>query len=138
MSDQPAIKPRRGAQTTREKSRAVVLSVYKPRSAAAQSAVIAWTQVALNIADLLGKPGVVKPEVTRKLQRTRQQVDTDLSAEYKKLVAQDKPAELTAEEKRAEKKRLERAAMTEQELKKREELEKKREMRKQQKKQMTR
>ena len=59
----------------------------------------------------------------------------DLTAAYTKEKAEDNPPEETAEDKRLAKKRAERAAMSEKELKKAEDLEKKRELRKMQKKQ---
>jgi hypothetical protein len=40
------------------------LAVYKPKSAAQVDAVKAWLQVALNIADLLAKPNLLKPDVS--------------------------------------------------------------------------
>ncbi len=80
---------------------------------------------------------MLKPDVTRKLVKTRQQVDADLGTSYAKELAEDAPAQETAEEKRLARKRAERAQMSEKELKKLEELEKKREMRKLQKKQMS-
>lgn len=75
-------------------------------------------------------------QVTRKLVKTRQQVDADLQSSYKKVLAEDAPPEETAEEKRLAKKKAERAGMSEKELKRLDELEKKREMRKLQKKQV--
>lgn len=80
---------------------------------------------------------MLKPDVSRKLVKTRQQVDADLGASYAKEQAEDAPAQETAEEKRLARKKAERAQMSEKELKKLEELEKKREMRKMQKKQMS-
>jgi hypothetical protein len=59
----------------------------------------------------------------------------DLNKDYKVRQSEDAPPEETAEEKRAAKKRAERANMSEKELKKAEELDKKREFRKMQKKQ---
>ena len=77
------------------------------------------------------------PQVSRKLQSTRKTVDADLTVSYSKEQAEDKPAEESAEDKRFAKKRAERAAMSEKELKRVEDLDKKREMRKLQKKQVT-
>ncbi|EIW70044.1 hypothetical protein TREMEDRAFT_68451 [Tremella mesenterica DSM 1558] len=138
ITDVSALKPQRGALPTKVKSRQVVLSVYKPSSKAQYAAVAGWVQVALNIADLLSKPNLVKAEVTRKLLRTRQQVDSELTAEYKRALSENTVPQETVDEKRAAKKKAERASMTEKELKRVEELEKKREQRKQQKKQMIR
>lgn len=75
-------------------------------------------------------------QVTRKLAATRKSVDANLVISHKKDQDYDKPAEETADEKRAAKKRLERAGMSEKERLKVDELEKKRDMRKMQKKQM--
>lgn len=74
-------------------------------------------------------------QVSRKFANTRKTVDLDLAKERQARLAEDQPAEETAEEKRAAKKRAERASMSEKELKKAEELDKKREFRKMQKKQ---
>jgi hypothetical protein len=62
-------------------------------------------------------------------------VDFDLNKDYQVRQSEDQPAEETADEKRAAKKRAERANMSEKELRKAEELDKKREFRKMQKKQ---
>ena len=109
----------------------------RPSNTVEIDAVKAWLQVCFNIADLEAKANVVKPEVTRKLGTTRKTVDSDLSKDYAKEVAEDAPPEMTAEEKRLAKKKAEKANMSEKELKKIEELEKKREMRKMQKKGMS-
>jgi Skp family chaperone for outer membrane proteins len=144
---------------TKFRQRQVVLATYYPSTPAKMEAVKAWLQVALNVVDLLTTRNAIKPEVscpifgivlhmavityctdhaqtTRKLQKTRQQVDADLQASYKKVLAEDAPVEETAEEKRAAKKRAERAALSEKERKRLEDLDKKREMRKIQKKQV--
>lgn len=73
--------------------------------------------------------------MTRKFALTRKTVENDLNKDYKVRQSEDAPPEETAEEKRAAKKRAERANMSEKELKKAEELDKKREFRKMQKKQ---
>ncbi|KAK8869605.1 hypothetical protein IAR55_000172 [Kwoniella newhampshirensis] len=138
ISDVPAERPTKGSLPAKSKARHVILSVYKPKNAQQIEAVKAWLQVELNIADLLSKPNVIKPEVARKLLKTRQTVDEELNKSYKKVLDEDKEPEETPEEKRAAKKRAERAGMSEKELKKAEELDKKREMRKLQKKQQTR
>lgn len=46
------------------RKREVILSTIKPSNKAQEDAVIAWLQVTLNIADLLAKPNLVKPEVS--------------------------------------------------------------------------
>jgi hypothetical protein len=74
-------------------------------------------------------------QVARKLVNTRKTVDLDLDKDYKTRQSEDAPPEETAEEKRAAKKRAERANLSEKELKRLEELDKKREFRKMQKKQ---
>ncbi|WWD01172.1 hypothetical protein V866_008112 [Kwoniella sp. B9012] len=138
ISDVPATRPSRGPLSSKAKSRHVILSVYKPTTPAQIDAVKAWIQVALNIVDLLAKSasgGLLKPDISRKLIKTRQTVDADLAVDYKKEQDEDKPAEETPEERRAAKKRAEREKLSEKELKKLEDLEKKREMRKMQKKQ---
>ncbi|KAK4684873.1 PAT complex subunit CCDC47, partial [Tremellales sp. Uapishka_1] len=136
VTDVSARRPQKGPLPTQHKRRSIYLSVRKPSTEAQTAAVKAWLQVAMNIADLLAKPNVVKPEVTRKLVKTRQTVDTELGLSYKKALEEDLPAEETAEEKRAAKKRAERAQLSEKEQKRLDDLEKKREMRKAQKKQM--
>ena len=74
-------------------------------------------------------------KVSRKLINTRKTVDLDLEKDYKIRQSEDAPAEETAEEKKAAKKRAERANLSEKERKRVEELDKKREFRKMQKKQ---
>ncbi|TYJ58153.1 hypothetical protein B9479_001249 [Cryptococcus floricola] len=142
VSDVAAERPAKGPIAPKSKSRHVILSVHKPSSPAQVEAVKAWVQVALNLSDLLAKgPSVLfKPDVARKLIKTRQTVDASLLAAYQKekLIDSGEPtAEETAEEKRLAKKKAERAKMSEKELKRAEELDKKREMRKLQKKQMS-
>lgn len=133
------------------RSREIILACYKPKNNEQVEAVKAWIQVALNVADLMDRPNLLKPDVSRvsndekrrtdkaqvsrKFINTRKTVDLDLEKEYKTRIAEDQPAEETAEEKRAAKKRAERAGLSEKELKKAEELDRKREMRKMQKKQ---
>lgn len=77
-------------------------------------------------------------QVSRKLVKTREQVNVDLGIDYEKYRV-DELGELSkeeqAEEKRLAKKKAERAKLSEKELKRVEELEKKREMRKLQKRQ---
>ncbi|WWD16133.1 hypothetical protein CI109_100558 [Kwoniella shandongensis] len=137
ITDVPATRPTRGALPAKSKARHIILSLYKPKNEQQVEAAKAWLQVELNIADLLSKTNVIKPEVSRKLLKTRQTVDEELNKSYKKEVDEDKEPEPTAEEKRAARKRAERAGMSEKEVKKAEELEKKREMRKLQKKQQS-
>jgi hypothetical protein len=90
--------------------------------------------------DLLSAGGAVaNVQVARKLTKTREQVDIDLSSDYTKYQAEETGAlskEEQAEEKRLAKKKAQREKLSEKELKKVEELEKKREARKQAKKQM--
>jgi len=74
-------------------------------------------------------------QVSRKLISTRKTVDLDLEKDYKIRQSEDAPVEETAEEKKAAKKRAERANLSEKERKRVEELDKKREFRKMQKKQ---
>ncbi|KAL1411050.1 hypothetical protein Q8F55_001997 [Vanrija albida] len=136
ITDQPSERPARGALKPEYKAREVALAVYKPTNAAQEAAVNAWLQVALNIADLEGKPGLLKAEVARKIAKTRVEVDASLNSKYKKELEEDEPPAQTAEDKRLAKKRAERANLSEKELKKVEELERKREMRKIQKRQM--
>ncbi|WVR05374.1 hypothetical protein IAU60_002388 [Kwoniella sp. DSM 27419] len=135
ISDVPATRPAKGPLPAKLKSRHLTLSVQKPSTAAEAEAVKAWLQVALNVVDLLSKPALLKPEVSKKLLRTRQTVDVDLASEFKREQDEDKPVEETAEEKRAARKRAERAQLSEKEQKRLEELDKKREMRKMAKKQ---
>lgn len=76
-------------------------------------------------------------QISRKLLRTREQVDAELDSEYAKDKREETgelSKEETAEERRLAKKKAERAGMSDKELKKLAELEKKRELRKMQKK----
>jgi len=138
VSDQPSQRPRKGPLKPEQKARSVVVSLRKPTDAEDESAVVAWLQVALNVADLLSKPGQLKPEVTRKLAKTRAEVDVSLAQAYKKELEEDagetsqNPDDKRAD-KKAARKRAERAAMSDKERKKAEELDRKREMRKMQK-----
>lgn len=63
ITDQPARRPAKGALASKFRSREIVLAVYKPSNSAQVEIVKAWLQVILNIADLMSKPGVIKPEV---------------------------------------------------------------------------
>ncbi|KAL7424197.1 hypothetical protein Q5752_001783 [Cryptotrichosporon argae] len=135
VTDVSATRPERGPLRAQDRSREVVLSTITPSESEQAAAVNAWAQVALNIADLVAKPNLLKPDVSRKFVKTRQTVDAELAASHKKVLADDAIPEETAEDKRAARKRAERAAMSEKELKKAEELERKREARKQAKKQ---
>ncbi|WOO81359.1 UPF0674 endoplasmic reticulum membrane protein [Vanrija pseudolonga] len=136
ITDQPSERPMRGALKPEYKAREISLAVYKPTNAEQEAAVAAWLQVALNLADLEGKPGLLKAEVARKIAKTRVEVDASLNSKYKKELEEDSPPEQTPEDKRLAKKKAERAQLSEKELKKVEELERKREMRKMQKRQM--
>ncbi|WWC60899.1 uncharacterized protein I303_103475 [Kwoniella dejecticola CBS 10117] len=135
ISDVPQNRPSKGPLSAQSKSRHVILSVYKPSSPAQEDAVKAWIQVTLNIVDLVNKQGLLKPDISRKLIKTRQTVDSDLGQAYKKEQDEDKEPEETPEERRAAKKKAEREKLSDKERKKLEDLEKKREMRKMQKKQ---
>lgn len=136
VTDQPSQRPMRGPLRPEQRSREVVLGVSKPSTAEDEAAVNAWTQVALNVADLLAKPNLIKPEVMRKLAKTRVETDASLAKQFRKEQEEDGEIEPEAkpEDKKAAKKRAERAAMSEKELKKAEELQRKRDMRKMQKK----
>lgn len=134
ISDQPAQRPMKGALKPQHKMRTIQLLCRRPATQEDSDAVQAWLQVALNVADLVTRPNVIKPEVQRKLTRTRVEVDAGLDKQYQKELVEDGLAEKTPEEKRAERKRAERAGRSDKELKRQEELEKKRSMRKMQKK----
>lgn len=136
ITDAPAKRPGRGPLRMEQRAREIYLSVRKANTKDEADAVNAWIQVALNIADLISRPNLIKGEVSRKLIRTRQDVDASLAKSYKKEQEEDNPPEMTAEEKRAAKKRAERAKLSEKEQKKAEELDRKREMRKMQKRGM--
>lgn len=141
VTDQPDVRPTKGPLPASKKARAVVVSLRKPANSEEESAAAAWLQVALNVADLLARPGTIKPEVARKLVRTRADVDASLAKQYKKEQEEDAGETPISEndkraDKRAARKRAERANMSEKELKKAEELERKREMRKLQKRGM--
>ena len=78
-------------------------------------------------------------QVARKLIKTREQVDIDLSSDFTKYQAEETGAlskEEQAEEKRLAKKKAQREKLSEKELKRVEELEKKRQARKEAKRQM--
>lgn len=135
VTDAPANRPRQGPLRPEQRAREVVVLLRKPASSAQEDAAKAWIQVALNIADLLSKP-ILKPEVARKLAKTRTEVDENLTKAFKKEEEEYGEAEPTAEEKRAARKRAERAQLSEKELKKVEDKQKKRELRKMQKRGM--
>ncbi|WRT67341.1 uncharacterized protein IL334_004311 [Kwoniella shivajii] len=135
ISDVTDVRPSKGPMSPKYKSRHVILSLYKPSTPSQVEAVKAWVQVSLNIVDLLSKQNLLKPEISRKLIKTRSTVDEELSKDFKKEQDEDKEPEETAEEKRAARKKAEREKMSEKERKKLEDLDKKREMRKLQKKQ---
>ena len=59
----PCRRPTKGPLPSKFKSREIILAVRKPFNTAQETAVKAWLQVALNIADLLSKPNVLKPDV---------------------------------------------------------------------------
>jgi len=65
VTDQPARRPTKGPLASKFRTREIVLAVYKPRSKDAVEVVKAWLQVALNMADLVNKQNVLKPEVSR-------------------------------------------------------------------------
>lgn len=136
VTDAPAKRPTKGPLRAEQRAREVYLRVRKPSTQDEVDAVNAWIQVALNLADLVTRPNVLKPEVTRKLVKTRQEVDASLARSFKKEQEEDNPPEMTAEEKRAAKKRADRAKLSEKDQKKAEELDRKREMRKMQKRGM--
>lgn len=140
VTDQPSQRPFKGPLKPEHKARMVTVSLRKPASAADESAAAAWLQVALNVADLLSRPAL-KAEVTRKLLKTRAEVDAGLAAAYKKERDEDagetpKSADDVRADKRLARKKAERANMSEKEIKKAEDLERKREMRKMQKRGM--
>ncbi|CAK9784055.1 DUF1682-domain-containing protein [Cutaneotrichosporon oleaginosum] len=136
ITDAPAKRPTNGPYKPEQRAREIFLSVRKPVSQAEADAVNAWVQVALNLADLVTRPGLIKPEVARKLVRTRQDVDASLAKAYKREQEEENPPEQTAEEKRAARKRAERAKLSDKEQKRADELDRKREMRKAQKRSM--
>jgi hypothetical protein len=136
ITDAPAKRPQRGPYTPEQRAREIYLSVRKPATQAEADAVNAWIQVALNLADLVTRPNLLKSEVSRKLIRTRQDVDASLAKAYKKEQEEDNPPEETAEEKRAARKRAERAKLSEKDQKRAADLDRKREMRKMQKRGM--
>lgn len=133
ITDAPAKRPQNGPLKPEQRAREIYLSVHRPTSQDEADAVNAWIQVALNLADLVTRPNLLKPEVARKLVRTRQELDVSLAKQFKKEQEEDNPPEQTAEEKRAARKRAERSKMSEKDQKRAEELDRKREMRKMQK-----
>ncbi|BEI81748.1 hypothetical protein CcaverHIS002_0209080 [Cutaneotrichosporon cavernicola] len=136
ITDAPTKRPQNGPLKPEQRAREIYLSVRKPTTQAESDAVNAWIQVALNLADLVTRPTMVKAEVTRKLVRTRQELDESLAKQFKKEQEEDNPPEQTAEEKRAARKRAERAKLSEKDQKRADELDRKREMRKMQKRGM--
>ncbi|WWC69249.1 uncharacterized protein I206_103186 [Kwoniella pini CBS 10737] len=139
ISDIPQNRPSKGSLNSKSKSRHIILSFYKPNSKIQEESIKLWIQITLNIIDLIGngnkKENLIKPEILKKLIKTRQLVDEDLNKSYKKEQEEDKEPEETPEEKRQARKKLEREKLSEKERKKLEDLEKKRELRKLQKKQ---
>ncbi|WWC89776.1 uncharacterized protein L201_004702 [Kwoniella dendrophila CBS 6074] len=142
ISDVTGTRPSKGALSSKAKSRHIILSVCKPTNQAQIEGIKSWIQVVFNIIDLIGnkqstQSQLLKPEISKKLIKTRQQVDIDLSLDYKKEQDEYKEPEETIEDRRAAKKRAEREKLSEKELKKLQDLEKKRELRKLQKRQAT-
>jgi hypothetical protein len=122
------MRPTKGPLKAEHKARKVEVTFNKPASTSDNEAVTAWLQVALNVSDLISRPGFVKAEVGRKLARTRAEVDVSLEKQYQKELQEDGLAEKSPEDKRAERKRLERSQLSEKELKRQEELNRKREV----------
>lgn len=131
IADVPDRKPFKGPLPAEKRARTIVVALHPPTNSNQEAVVAAWYQVALNVADLLGK-NPIKPEVVRKLVRTRQDVDNALAKEYRKEQEEEGEVE-SAEDKRLAKKKAARAGLSEKELKKLEEKERKREIRKMQK-----
>lgn len=57
-------RPTTGPLPESRKTREIALSVHCPRNDTQVQGVQAWLQVALNLADLLGRPNLMKPEVS--------------------------------------------------------------------------
>jgi hypothetical protein len=141
VTDQPSKKPTNGPLKPALKGRMVTVSLRKPTSAADEAAVAAWLQVALNVADVVARPNAIKPEVLRKLLKTRAEVDAGLAAAHQKELAEDageptKSKQEVQADKRLARKKAERATMSDKEIKKAEEVQRKREMKKMQKRGM--
>lgn len=141
ITDQPATRPSKGPLAANKKSRQLIISIRAPSNSNETDAALALLQVGYNVADLLGKKSLSSEvrsigsqdltlQATRKLQRTRAEVNNDLSSSYEKILKEDAPAEETAEEKRAAKKRAEREKLSEKEQARLKDLEKKRAERK--------
>lgn len=131
ITDVPDRKPLKGPLSADKRTRQIYVALYPPSNSTEEAVVAAWNQVALNVADFLAK-NPIKPEVTRKLLKTRQEVDNALAKQYRKEQEEDGEIE-SAEDKRLAKKKAARAGLSEKELKKIEEKERKREIRKLQK-----
>jgi hypothetical protein len=58
------VKPSSATLNPKVRSRQINLTVYRPKNREQTDAVKAWLQVALNIADLSARPGVVRPDVS--------------------------------------------------------------------------
>lgn len=131
ISDVSDRKPLKGPLSAERRARQIWVALHPPSNSTEEAVVNAWNQVALNVADFLGK-NPIKPEVTRKLVKTRLEVDNALAKQYRKEQEEDGEVE-SAEDKRLAKKKAARAGLSEKELKKLEEKERKREIRKIQK-----
>lgn len=131
ISDVSDRKPTKGPLSAERRARQIWVALHTPSNSTEEAVVNAWNQVALNVADFLGK-NPIKPEITRKLIKTRLEVDNALAKQYRKEQEEDGEVE-SAEDKRLAKKKAARAGLSEKELKKIEEKERKREIRKLQK-----
>ena len=64
VTDVTSRRPGKGPMPVKARSREIQIGLYIPRNATQREAVTAWAQVAMNIADLLAKPNIIKPEAS--------------------------------------------------------------------------
>ncbi|KAG7531493.1 hypothetical protein FFLO_04291 [Filobasidium floriforme] len=135
ITDQPTTRPTRGPLPESARSRHLIITLRLPPNGRYEET-MPWVQVGLNLCDLMGKVAM-KPETTRKLRKTRQEVSDELARSY--AAEQKEENGDPEEEKKAAKRKEEakrRAAMSDVERKKLELKEQKKQQRKAQIKQL--
>jgi hypothetical protein len=117
ITDQPTTRPTTGPLPDTLRSRHLIITLRLPPPGQSDLT-LPWVQVGLNLCDLMNKTPV-KPETTRKLKRTRVEVDEGLRKSYE--VEQKEEMGDPEEEKKTLKRKEEarrRAAMSDSERKK--------------------
>jgi len=117
ITDQPTTRPTTGPLPDSLRSRHLIITLRLPPTGQSDLT-LPWVQVGLNLCDLMNK-SPVKPETTRKLKKTRLEVEEGLKRSYE--VEQKEELGDPEEEKKALKRKEEakrRAAMSDSERKK--------------------